>query len=555
VASIGSIHPETGKPYEIAEDYPVIEMPTDVFEWLQAQVVEKKSAQPAEAQRDERGLVVHGEIHGFMLSAAGKMRAAGLNAEEIETALLRLVHEQCAPPIDDSLVKAMAHSICSLYRAGNPASELVLNNAPTLATSYAHLAAGTKVDGGYVGPDGKVYQAQTTPFADLLTPENLNDPNRISWVKQHIPKPYQLSDRPVGWHVDGMIMDHGVHQFSGKYGSMKTILAQLLAGAITQALPFMDRKSGGRPVMVVYIDKENPEAVVRHRCKAMGLLNLENFYIWGDWDIDNPPPESFDDPRLIECASRDNALFIFDSLSSLLDGVNESDPGEMSPVMNKLRRLARIGAGVIILHHEAKHSPGSRGTTSIPAGTDMAFIVTKKGDKITISPDRYRHGAEYTMQFEMDWGGLSGVYSYKVIDNGLAAKPEQPMVLSHRDAEKISQDRNDFEITERAKKAVFDNWKQGTPLNQRRLAELIGVTSNSARTRLLNGHPDRPWKCITSASKNVGILYYPKEAVQADGTVAEYPRPTKPTTTQDADKPKKRRGKKAAIEAGFEPAT
>jgi Bifunctional DNA primase/polymerase, N-terminal len=34
VASIGSIHPVTGKPYAIAEDYPVVPMPDDLLEWL-----------------------------------------------------------------------------------------------------------------------------------------------------------------------------------------------------------------------------------------------------------------------------------------------------------------------------------------------------------------------------------------------------------------------------------------------------------------------------------------------------------------------------------------
>ncbi len=119
----------------------------------------------------------------------------------------------------------------------------------------------------------------------------------------------------------------------------------------------MNRENIGSPITVVYVDKENPEAEIRRRCAALGLLDMENFHIWGDWQTDNPPPVTFDDPRLIECARRDNSLFVFDSLSSFLDGADENDSGAMMQIMGKARLLARACSGVIILHHQAKNGP------------------------------------------------------------------------------------------------------------------------------------------------------------------------------------------------------
>ena len=42
-------------------------------------------------------------------------------------------------------------------------------------------------------------------------------------------------------------------------------------------------KEYGRPVTVVYVDKENPETEIRRRSYALGLYECENFLVWGDW--------------------------------------------------------------------------------------------------------------------------------------------------------------------------------------------------------------------------------------------------------------------------------
>lgn len=136
----GSLHPETGQPYKALNDLQPIEAPQWLIDWLISQkITASTSNSKPEPVRNERGLISQGSIHGFMLSNAGRLRNAGLNQDEIETALLRIVHEECEGPIDDVKVIAMAKSICN-YPAGVPAG-VVLTSGQAPAVLPAEVAA------------------------------------------------------------------------------------------------------------------------------------------------------------------------------------------------------------------------------------------------------------------------------------------------------------------------------------------------------------------------------------------------------------------------------
>jgi hypothetical protein len=455
-------------------------------------VAVKPVTQKTDIPRDERQLVPKGHRYYAIISYAGKLRNLGNCVDDVIEGTLRWAHTNIAPPFNDNDVRQYAREIAEGLDQGQPnGGELTLNQA-----------------------------AAQPAFAELVTPAALKTDGE-SWIKQHVPKARQLSDKPVKWLVDKMLLEHGLHLFSGKPGAMKTMLAIMLSRAVATGETFMDRANMSVDIPVVYVDKENPEAEVRRRCRALGLLDLDNFYIWGDWDADNPPPASMDDPRLIECARRDGAFFIFDSLSSYLNGSEENSSTDMMLLMTKARQLARSCAGVIILHHQAKNGPdASRGSGSILASTDMAFIVKKKDNVVTVSDERFRMCEGYTVEFEMNFdGGLSGVYSYRVINNGLGKKVSG---LSETAKDRLAENQADFDYLERAKQAILAAWQQGSPVTQGQLATLIGLTNNRTKSRLLNGGPDKPWHCV-SASRG-STLFYPKQAVGLDGKVTEYSR-------------------------------
>ena len=140
VVAPGSIHPDTGKPYEALNwDLPIIEAPEWLVGWLLSQKIQKFSAPqgataPTDAPRNERGLVPHGSIHGYMLREAGKLRQMGLDQPEIEVSLLALVNKNCEPPIDEAKVVQMSKSICN-FPAGEGSGGLVFNQQPAQAAA------------------------------------------------------------------------------------------------------------------------------------------------------------------------------------------------------------------------------------------------------------------------------------------------------------------------------------------------------------------------------------------------------------------------------------
>jgi hypothetical protein len=168
VVGPGSIHPDTLKPYTALNwGTPIAEAPDWLINWLSSQKIQKQSSAPvADAPRNECGKVPHGAIHGFMLSQAGRLRNAGLTQDEIETSLLRIVHEQCQEPIDDSKVRQMAKSICNFPPGENKTLALTqvtaqVTEEPEEVPSFLtidypifprHVMFGTSLYDNYVKP-------------------------------------------------------------------------------------------------------------------------------------------------------------------------------------------------------------------------------------------------------------------------------------------------------------------------------------------------------------------------------------------------------------------
>ena len=104
VASIGSIHPKTGKPYEIEEDFPVAPISDDLLDWLLKQVVEEKTS-PVTAT-GERVLYQHGEIHPALGTQTSKMMNAGVFGQPLIDAMLLWADDNCEKPLDiDEIIK------------------------------------------------------------------------------------------------------------------------------------------------------------------------------------------------------------------------------------------------------------------------------------------------------------------------------------------------------------------------------------------------------------------------------------------------------------------
>lgn len=120
--SPGSVHPDSKLQYRVASAGKIATATSAEIQWLRSQI-KKTETKKERTEKAEKVLITHGNIHSYMLTLAGKLRRDGLNAEEIEPVLLRRVHEDCEPPIDDAKVKRMARSIEN-FEEGQPADEM-----------------------------------------------------------------------------------------------------------------------------------------------------------------------------------------------------------------------------------------------------------------------------------------------------------------------------------------------------------------------------------------------------------------------------------------------
>jgi hypothetical protein len=199
-------------------------------------------------------------------------------------------------------------------------------------------------------------------------------------------------------------------------GAQKSMLAMRAAQCISGMDEFLGRaifmsakgeriSQIGMPVL--YLDRENPKSLVKERKEKLGIIGHKNFRYWGTWD-DEPMPDSPDDPRLVEFA-RSGGYIIFDSLQMWLRDHDENSNSEMLDLTKKFLSLARLGAGVLVLHHHGRVDTATgksrtRRASAITAVSDMAFTVGKKEEDpsvIEICAERFRLCGQWEMDYKV----------------------------------------------------------------------------------------------------------------------------------------------------------
>jgi len=259
-----------------------------------------------------------------------------------------------------------------------------------------------------------------------------------TWGKRNIPLIQTLTSNEPKWVIDRLLPFGGLSILCSKQGGNKSLLALLAAKAITGAIQSPDDEHSTlafdvsadfaadnhkripfdgttflgravpRPYPVYYIDRENGESEVTRRRLRIGLLARDNLRYWGDWNDWTDPrkatPDAPDDPRLLEIAAKEKAFFVFDSLQDWYGEISEIDNSEVVALMNKFKRLARVGAGVLVLHHDAKFGDtGYRGATGFVGVPDMSIGLEKNGDISTLRAIRFRQCANWLMDFKIHY--------------------------------------------------------------------------------------------------------------------------------------------------------
>ena len=328
-------------------------------------------------------------------------------------------------------------------------------------------------------------------FGDFKTQWNAARKDAIaSWVTHHIPFAFSIEAKPMEWTVDKMLPYGGLLLFSGKYGAYKSLWALFMAAGIEAGTSVFGRKVL-RKIPVLYVDRENHQQTVGERRMGIGVPDNAVRY-WGDW-IENFETPNLNDPHLAEFAIREKGVIIFDSLTDWLEDQNENDPSAMTKVMRQFRRLARFGAGVILLHHADKYHGTARGTTAIVAAADMAMKAEKVKGMLRITEDKFRMCATWEMDIKFDFDGR---YTYQIVRD------------ESQDSKHKKESAADVEMV-RGLLATFHDKHEGTGMTQTQLVKSLrafGFPRAKAEALVAQGVRDKLWR-FENGTRN-SLLYY-----------------------------------------------
>jgi AAA domain len=219
------------------------------------------------------------------------------------------------------------------------------------------------------GPISRQTEAQP-PEVEETSPAT----NSIAAISD-IPSVWGMDSGRQEWFIPDLIPRKSVTLLTGESGSGKTWLAHAIAGAVAHGSQFIGLQAIQAPV--VYLDAENPLAIVRRNLSELAIPETENLKIWGGWN--SPAPPGPDDPRFEQFARDTQGLLIWDPLVGFNPG-DEQSATQTRLFMGRFRTLANLGATVLVVHHTGKsHSSKEyRGSSDLKAAVDMAYTVEAK---------------------------------------------------------------------------------------------------------------------------------------------------------------------------------
>jgi len=327
---------------------------------------------------------------------------------------------------------------------------------------------------------------------------------------EQIPRLCDLENMRVSWLCEDLIPRGEIILLAGEPGAYKTWLALRLAKGVAQGEAFLERKCD--PAEVLYLDRENPRAIVCERRAILAADSVENIRYW-DRLAPEPPP-LIGDIRLFEIARERRPLIIFDSLVRF-HSADENSATEMAPIMAELRKLADAGATVLLLHHKSK-AEGSRyrGSSDILAGADVAYTLSKDETSglLTIRTSKTRHRElSVTIRPDLD-------------ESGDFVLTDSPAVASEREA------------AERLARVIAEH--PGS--SQDKVIELASLPRHRT-SALLKNNPEKLWRSEDGPRR--AKRYYPSNDGGPSGSVAQE---HMSYTTEPVDSEKAPRGSKGS---------
>lgn len=179
------------------------------------------------------------------------------------------------------------------------------------------------------------------------------------------------------WMVDRIIPKEAITILFGKGGIGKTWLVMDIARCIGSSESWLGYET--QQASVVFIDFENPVAILKTRTKKLGNTKKVRFWRSGNRKIQPPKLDSakWDQYKNLPKGS----VLIFDTLRASQGG-DENDSRAMAEVLNRMKELRDLGFTIILLHHTAKNTDKiSKGSTAIVDLADHILGLTRVRQK------------------------------------------------------------------------------------------------------------------------------------------------------------------------------
>ena len=198
-------------------------------------------------------------------------------------------------------------------------------------------------------------------------------PDVAKRVKRVLSRPLE----PTKWLVEGFLVQGHYTMITGLYSRMKSSLSLWLARQSLRS-SLIDE--------VFYVDLENSDKIVRARFDWIGVNEADDAkitYLNDSPDLadEDRPIWDFSPAYMALTAEHKNCLFVFDSLSCFTSGLDENSAQMMVKVRKFARHFTREGNTFLIIHQDPKEYQGqsnvSRGSTEIPAGTDIVIQISE----------------------------------------------------------------------------------------------------------------------------------------------------------------------------------
>lgn len=238
--------------------------------------------------------------------------------------------------------------------------------------------------------------------------------------------------------IEGMIPEGTLLFLSGIPGHMKTFLAMDLCLAITTQRPFVSRQT--KQGTAFYFDKENHKKTWNDRMNLLCKTTIpETFQVWPFWVEPEPPAFPKGEDSIYADIAKQNAgaLFIFDSFIRFLPkGVDENSSSEVAPVMGFLRGLTKHGVTVVILHHKGKNdSLDYRGSSEILASVDIAYSITKDGNRLNLKclKNRFKQEENINIEVREDVDGYLFFEDVTALDREKKKREQEDLLIKIRD--------------------------------------------------------------------------------------------------------------------------